>query len=602
MIDFDTETTGLQPWSGKQRGFMYQFGDDSGVVEVLDPTLGPDREKINAWFKRGGIEGIRAWNTKFDRSFAYVDGFDIPGDGCWHDGMIVAHALDERRSVALKAVSNEVLGKGSDELQQKVKTWLNEEAARRRKAAKEDGTELVLPDYSDVPRELMTEYAAEDIILTRKVSDIYDPMIERQPDLKRVVEFERDVMDALWHVERRGFPVDEEGYRRLELECIENVEKLEEIAEELAKEGISEEDALDFEFNPKSSAQIYDALKRRKADLTFVTGKSMDVENLSTVTDPLAKAILEFRAEFKALSTYVRPMIGRSYVPSMRMYKEQFIAPDGRVHANYRQLGARTGRMSCSDPNIQNQPRDDLRLRYNFRAEPGHKLVACDLSNIEMRVFAAYAGDGPLLEAIRNGDDLHTKTAAGAGLRDQMRAGGTFTSARQRGKELNFQMVYGGGIRTVRKTQQVSQDEARLIIRRYHDTYPEVKRLQNRIAWALDERGYIAAKVTTGRRYRLTVDEAYKATNYLVQGTAADILKMALVRLHKEGIPVVALVHDEIVAHVPEEDAEEAKVAIERAMVEHPGITEKVPLEADGEIIDRWSDAKDPTFSPRWAQ
>jgi DNA polymerase-1 len=86
----------------------------------------------------------------------------------------------------------------------------------------------------------------------------------------------------------------------------------------------------------------------------------------------------------------VRPYIGRHYEASMRMHKEPFISPDGRIHANYRQIGARTGRMSCSDPNMQNQPRDDLRLRYNIVAPEGKMLVTCDLSNIEMLIFAAY--------------------------------------------------------------------------------------------------------------------------------------------------------------------------------------------------------------------
>jgi DNA polymerase-1 len=85
----------------------------------------------------------------------------------------------------------------------------------------------------------------------------------------------------------------------------------------------------------------------------------------------------------------------------MNTYKEPFIAPDSRIHANYRQVGARTGRMSCADPNMQNQPRDDLRLRYNIVADPGYKLVTCDLTNIEMVLFAAYCGEGRLLTPSR---------------------------------------------------------------------------------------------------------------------------------------------------------------------------------------------------------
>ena len=604
MIQFDVETTGLQ-WP-YHAAFIYQFGDDDGNVEVLEPT---ERERIQAWFDRAKVEGIMAWNSKFDWHFAANDGFDLPTAEMWHDGMLTAHAVNENRSVALKSVASEVLGVGADDLQKQVKGWLTEERRRRAKEAREQGTELVEPTFADVPRELMNEYAAEDIHLTRRVMQQYAPIMERSPDLREIVEFEREVMGALWHVERRGFPVDEEGYRKLEVEVIENLEELEAHCTELAAVGIDPKhvESGGWEFNPKSSKQILEALKRRDADLTFVTNDSMDAENLRTVDDELAKAILEFRSEFKALSTYIRPYISRSFENSIRSWKEPFIAPDGRIHANFRQVGTKTGRMSCSDPNLQNQPRDDLRLRYNFRAEPGHVLVACDLSNIEMRVFAAYAGEGRLLEAIRAGEDLHTQTAEFIGIRDRARAGGTVETARQRGKTFNFSIVYGGGIRTIRKQQQVSQDEARRMLRRYHDAYPEVSRLQNRIAWRLEDSGYI--KSAWGRRFRVDPRDSYKAVNYLVQGTAADLLKASLIRLHQQGVPVVACVHDEIVAHVREEDAEETLRVITEAMTDHPRITEKVPLEAEGEIITRWSDAKplkdedgnEYLFTPRWA-
>ena len=107
--------------------------------------------------------------------------------------------------------------------------------------------------------------------------------------------------------------------------------------------------------------------------------------------------------------------------------------------------------MSCSDPNMQNQPRDDLRLRYNICADEGYKLVTCDLSNIEMVLFAAYAGEGRLLDAVRNGEDLHMLTAQMLGFRDRARPGGSYESARQQGKTYNFSRIYGGGLRTIRR-------------------------------------------------------------------------------------------------------------------------------------------------------
>jgi DNA polymerase-1 len=595
MIEFDVETTGVQ--ADYHDTFSYQFydGKDSELIWVGDDQW---RERVQRWLDRGAIEGVRAWNTKFDWAFADKDGFDLPPEGKWFDGMIGAHVLDERRSVALKAVG-ESLGftEGAD-LQKQVKSWLADERKRRKKQSQEDGDELIEPNYSDVPRDLMADYAMEDVFLTRKVCDHQDQLLAQTPDLAAVVEFEHEVLRALYAVERRGMPVDEEGYRRLEVEAAENLEKLDDTVQALALAGIEKEDIEQFEFNPKSSKQILEALKRRGADLSFVTNDSMDAENLETVDDVLAAAVLDFRTEYKTLSTYVRPYIQRSYANSLRSWKMPFICPDGRIHANYRQLGARTGRMSCSDPSIQNQPRDDLRLRYNFRAEPGMKLVTCDLNSIEMAIFAAYAGDGRLLEAIKEGRDMHTMTADFVGLRERQRPGGVVESKRQRGKVFNFSIVYGAGVRSVRKAFRVNQADARKMINRYHDAYPEVSRLQAHIQWRLEDTGYL--KSAWGRRFRVAPRDAYKGTNYLVQGSAADLLKASLIRLHKEGVPVVGCVHDELLAHVPQEDAEEVKRMMIAALVEHPRFTEKVPLAAEGDIVDRWSQAKDPNFKPKW--
>jgi DNA polymerase I-like protein with 3'-5' exonuclease and polymerase domains len=336
---------------------------------------------------------------------------------------------------------------------------------------------------------------------------------------------------------------------------------------------------------------------------------SADAENLRAVDDELAAAILEFRSEFKVLSTYVKPMIDRSYVSAMNMHKEPFIAPDSAIHTTYRQVGARTGRMSSADPNVQNQPRDDLRLRYNIVAPPGEVLVACDLSNIEMVLFAAYCGEGRLLSAVRGGEDLHVLTAKMLGFRDRKRPGGTYESARQQGKTYNFSRIYGGGLRTIRRSFRCSLDEARLLKRRFDDAYPEVGRLQNRIEFSLQDNGYIQDKLISGRRFRVDMRDSYKATNYLVQGTAASLLKYAVIQLHKDGVPMVALVHDEIVAQVPESDAQEAAQLIQKRMTEFEGLQGIVPLRADADIVKRWSDAKPLKdadgkpyyFDPKWA-
>lgn len=739
MIDYDVETTGLQPYSGKNEAFLWIFRDTAdGFAEAIAyspsgaaiPTWGveaggsPERQhahgRIQEWFNRAARdpEGIRAWNSKFDRGFGEMAGqFVLPPDGKWHDGMLVAQAIDERRSVALKAVASQLFGEEAADPQKKLKDWLNHENSRRKslgltadkarvgklkvkyiqgKCLNKDcktvfagdpfpyacpecgGTDIkttnktrfaddaevaailaewaefdageegyIRANYSNVPRDIMEPYALEDVILTAKVADVYMPRVEQMPDMQRVTVFEDNAMDALFAIEKRGLPVANGGveYRKLEQEVLRNLIKLEDRVQELAQEGdpliygeelagdrwgfgghyiIKNEDGsveyqggvarLD-EFNPKSTPQVLAALKARGADMSFMTpdedtGKiGADADNLRAVPDDLAAAILDFRAEFKVLSTYVRPMISRSYVSSMNVYKEPFVGPDSRIHTTYRQVGARTGRMSSADPNVQNQPRDDLRLRYNVVAEPGHVLVTCDLSNIEMVLFAAYCGPGKLLSAVKEGADLHALTARMLGLRDRKRPGGGVETARQLGKVYNFTTIYGGGLRSIKKYFRCDDNTAKLYKRRYADAYPEVVRLQNKIGWKLEDDGYVQDKLISGRRYRLKVSESYKATNYLVQGTAASLLKYAVINLHNDGVPMVALVHDEIVAHVPIDEAQDVAKLIEQRMTEFPGLQGVVPIRAEADIVTRWSDAKilkdadgvPYYFDPEWA-
>jgi hypothetical protein len=167
---------------------------------------------------------------------------------------------------------------------------------------------------------------------------------------------------------------------------------------------------------------------------------------------------------------------------------------------------------------------------------------------------------------------------------------------------MNYLQVYGGGVRTICKTFGVNQKEARQLLDRYHSAFPEVSGLQRRIEYTLQDRGYV--KTPWGRRHRCwdANKEAYKFVNYLVQGTAADLLKASLVSLHEQGVPVIACVHDEVIAEVDEKDAPEVARIIQKAMTDHPLIAERVPLGAEATIVKRWSDAKTPGYVPAYAK
>jgi DNA polymerase-1 len=216
-----------------------------------------------------------------------------------------------------------------------------------------------------------------------------------------------------------------------------------------------------------------------------------------------------------------------------------------------------------------------------------------------MRLFAAFAGKGPLLDAIIAGEDMHVLAADMVGLEDFVRASGHVEPRRQRGKTFNYTMAYGGGARSVRKHFRVPQQQAREMIGAYRAAFPEIVALQDNIAWRLQERGYV--KTPWGRRHHESVRMAYKVLNYLIQGTAADLFKDAIVRIHARGVRIVGLYHDEVLAEAPEADAEWAAEVIRSELVDQPKITGIVPVEADVNIVGRWAWAKDPGFRPAWA-
>jgi DNA polymerase-1 len=612
MIEFDVETTSLAHHGENPcRTFLVQFG----APDEDDPYLVPrDMRDADVTIQRllSKDDGYRAWNTKFDLHCLKQAGFRLPPEDRWHDGMVAAHIIDERSSVALQARADRLFGpdEAGADLERDVKKWLQEEDGRRRKASKETGEEFIPANYGDVPSELMTPYAANDIRNTRMVSGVYFPQIEGNPAFKRLYDLEMRVMRALFAAEDRGIPVDREAMVNCEAALLPEIERLEDRAIEISK----------FDgFNPRSPKQIGEALERLGANVGVMDRSGAtkqlvtDEENLHAVNHPLGDAILAYRGE-TGIYKWLRGALHGPTGEDAKRFPGAYLTSDDRLHPNFRQLGARTGRMSCSNPNFQNIPRDDLRLRYAIKADPGKKLVVCDLDSIELVLLAAFAGNGTIHEAVTTGKDLHAITAQRVGLTGRRRSTGATESPRDQGKRLNYLIVYGGGIKAIMKWFGVARDRARQIMDAMHKAYPEVTALQSQIDWKLEDRGYLESPLTQ-RRYRMygsgyvaVQKEGYKFINYLIQGTAADVLKIAIANLHERGIPIVAAVHDELIAHVDAADSQEAAHEIEQAMThgfemaaDGRRLEEVVPITAEAKIVDRWSQAKKPDYIPEYA-
>lgn len=646
MIEFDVETRGLQWYAPQHEVFLVQFFDPDDEdclsypevgsygeidAEMEEPTSAAvvlrhpeDREEIQRWLDKDS--DFRAWNSKFDLHHLEAAGYTLPPQDRWHDGMLLAHILDERKAVGLQAVGDRLFGtdpwpEGAGvELEKGVKLWLAEETKRRRKETKDAGkegriVEFIRPNYSDVPDEIMYPYAAHDVELQRRICDVIEPKVLGETgDLAKVYELERNLLPALYDMEKLGMLIDRDGALSMELELERRLDELLKELRAMAAEAGWEPKKADELFNPNSGAQIGQVLQLRGADLSKAKKlknglPSTSADELEKIEDVFARRIEAYRSVSDLYSTNVWSMFHPKEDSFGTRYP--YLAEDGRIHADTRQMGAHTGRMSTS-PNVQNWPRDDLRLRHLVTSRPGYKLVAVDLDSIELRLLAAFAGEGKLLEMMKDEDaDLHTYTAKMLGLKDKDRGEGGIESARQRGKKMNYLQIYQGGLRAISKWFGTNQSGSRELRDKYHRTFPEVNEFAQQIEFRLFDRGYV--RTPWGRHHRAynmrhADREAYKFVAALVQGTAADLFKDSVVKVHRafreakiDG-GIVALTHDEILAEVREDEAPRAGEIIQHAMIDHPRITKIIPLGADVLIVDRWSGAKDPEFVPGWEQ
>lgn len=346
---------------------------------------------------------------------------------------------------------------------------------------------------------------------------------------------------------------------------------------------------------------------RKKANPSYVpvlTDWSTDADTLDTfVGNPVVDALLEYQEFHKLLNTYVLGYLGDPTAKDKpcRIFDE-------RIFADFVQYGAKTGRFSCREPNLQNVGRPDTELgkliRGAFIAEPGRKLIVADYAQIELVVLAHFLGQGKLYEGFLAGIDPHRMTAAGALKKDPSDVTG---NERQKfGKSINFAVVFGAGDGKVASMMGVPVRDARVFLDQHEEEFPEIYGFKR---YVMDDcRKQRPPHVTTlfGRRRNLpgilSSDRGLRmyserqAVNSVIQGSAADIIKLSMVRLAPKMPDWMRLhltVHDELVCSAPDDKVEEGRDILLDAMT-GPGIGDllRVPLKSDCAIVERWSDAK----------
>lgn len=575
-IAIDTETTGLDYMDadlvgisisyepGKAAYIPISHEDDSSpqlemdyVLQELRPLLEDSNEKIIGQ------------NIKFDKNILARYGINI--SSIKNDTMMMSYVLDASATRHnLDALSSYYLN---------YKTSTFEDVAGK-------GVKQVT--FDKVPIAEATHYAAEDADITLRLYEELVTKLEAVKSLKALnQEIEIPLIEVLSEMEQNGAILNSKILNAQSKDLENRIKKLEKSAYDLAGE----------EFNLGSTKQLreifFDKLGYRVIKKTPGGQPSTDEKVLAELAEEyeLPKVLLEHRTLSKLKSTYTDKLPG------------QISNSTGKVHTSFHQAVTTTGRLSSSDPNLQNIPirtEDGRRIRQAFEPSEGHRFISADYSQIELRVMAHMSKDEGLLKAFQEGEDVHSKTASEVFNVDIEEV---TTDLRRNAKAINFGLIYGISAFGLGKQLGITRNLAAEYMAMYFEKYPGVKEYMESTKKLAGENGYI--ETLFGRRLYLRDINASNAMrrqaseraaiNAPVQGTAADIMKIAMIKMHKLiketniDAKLILQVHDELILDTPAKEIDQVIELVTESMMGAANLD--VPLEIDIGIGDNWDQA-----------
>lgn len=588
ILAFDTETTSIQVMFAELVGFSLAtrpgraayipLTHKTGVGDLLGGGLVagqiPIREalvRLKAVLEDPSILKI-GQNIKYDALMLRHHGVEIVN---YDDTMLMSYALDAGRT-----------GHGMDELSEK---WLGHKPIAY-KDVTGSGKSAITFDFVALDR--ATAYAAEDADVTLRLWQVLKPRLAAEHMTTVYETLERPLAAVLVGMEQRGISVDRQILSRLSGEFAQGMARLEGDIEVAAGEP----------FNPASPKQLGDILFGKfnlpggKKTKTGAWSTDADVlEDLAAQGHDLPRLILEWRGLSKLKSTYTDALPG-------------FIQPETkRVHTSYSMASTTTGRLASSEPNLQNIPvRNEAgrKIRTAFVAEPGHKLISADYSQIELRVLAHVADIPQLKKAFAEGLDIHAMTASemfGVPLE------GMPSEVRRRAKAINFGIIYGISAFGLANQLGISRSEAGDYIKKYFERFPGIRDYMDETKKFCRENGYVTTIFGRKAHYpeitssnpsmRAFMERA--AINAPIQGSAADIIRRAMVRMEealaKAGLSARMLlqVHDELIFETREDEVAKTLPVISDVMrhAASPAVHLSVPLEVDARAAHNWDEA-----------
>lgn len=578
VFAFDLETDALDTLSANIVGISFAVAPGEAAYlpvahDYLDAPDQLDRATVLAQLKPL-LEDESAWkvgqNLKYDRGV--LKNYDIELAGIKFDTMLESYIL------------NSVVGK--HDMDSLAARWLNHKTVTFQEIAGKGKNQLT---FNQIALEQASHYAAEDADVTLQLHLKMWPELEKEAGPKKVFEqIEMPLLTVISRIERNGVLIDQSILAQHSKELTARLAELELKAHELAGEP----------FNLSSTKQLQvilfekQGIKPTKKTPGGAPSTSEEVLAELALDYPLPKVILEHRGLSKLKSTYTDKL------PLM-------INPiSGRVHTSYHQAVTATGRLSSADPNLQNIPvRNDegRRIRQAFVAAKGHRIVAADYSQIELRIMAHLSQDKGLLDAFAQGEDIHRATASevfGVAL-DKVSG-----EQRRSAKAINFGLIYGMSAFGLSRQLNIGAGEAKKYMDLYFERYPGVLRYMENTRQLAASKGYVETlegrrlwlpDIKSGNAIRRKAAER-AAINAPMQGTAADIIKRAMIAVdnwleqqNDNAVRMIMQVHDELVFEVKAEAVEEASQKI-RALMEG-SVQLDVPLLVDVGVGDNWDEA-----------
>ena len=569
---FDLETTSLNVRSADIVGFSFAYATSSHAHEACYLPIGHTEgqqlprqkvlEKLKPILESPAIQK-GGQNIKYDTLVLANHGIHVFPIS--DDSMVASYILNPAEPHNMDAMSLKYLGH---------QTIKYEEVTQKKKIG-----------FQDVPIDQATQYSGEDSDVTYRLIELLKNKLKEEKRLSLYQDIEMPLVSILVDMEQAGVKVDISFLKQMSKNLEEDMRLLEEEVYKISGETFNIQ-------SPKQLGEIlFEKLKlpaRRKTK----TGFSTDVDVLTELSEhhPLPAHILSYRELSKLKSTYVDQLITLADPKTHR------------VHTSYNQTIAETGRLSSSDPNLQNIPiRSDLgqKIRRTFIAEKGCELLSSDYSQVELRLLAHLSQDSALIHAFKEDQDIHTQTAAEVlGVSSKM----VNSEMRRMAKAINFGLMYGLSAFGLSKQLKISIEKAKEYIEKYFSRYAHVKKFMEGIIEEAKEKGYVETMMGR-RRYLPDLKSANPqlrglaermAINTPIQGSAADLIKIAMLhivkRFEKEKLKtkMILQVHDELVFEVPTPEIEKVKKLVQEEM--EGAFQISVPIKVDIHTGPTWGD------------